>query len=57
MVADKQKGSNLNNKCDNFIDKHRVEICELMDRFSYNYDRDLILKIKNEAKLLLRSSH
>ena len=34
-----------------------IEIAEWMDRINYNYETDAIVKIKNEAKLLLHSSH
>lgn len=34
-----------------------IEICELMDRINYNDDRDVISKIKSEAKLLLDTNH
>jgi len=34
-----------------------IEISERIDRIHYAYEKDVILKIKNEAKLLLRSNH
>lgn len=34
-----------------------IECSELMDWFNYNYDRDVISRIKNEARSLLRSNH
>ncbi len=34
-----------------------IEICEWMDRINYNYERDVILHIKNEAMLLLCSDY